>query len=154
MTLTTSKEARETASATEESGSVPLPIAQDSRGKKGQRSFLATAARDLSEDEVDTPAGRRFLIADIDRLQEECDQLKTVERKYHDLRVANAHLDAQVKSNDRLDWLTLIATSAGAAGLSTAPSYMADAELSNFGYALLAISIVLVAAGILVRRSK
>jgi len=79
--------------ATEEAGSTPLPVQEEAaREKREVRSFLGAAKRDLTDEELASPAVRRFLIAEIDRLEVDCAQLREVQLTYNDLRVSNATL--------------------------------------------------------------
>jgi hypothetical protein len=64
----------QSSSATEELGSTPIDAAEMAAGetKEQPRGFLQAARRGLSEEELSTPAARRFLIADLERLDRLC----------------------------------------------------------------------------------
>ncbi len=81
-------------SATDERGSVPIPahVAAETQAKEPARAFLQSARRDLSDDELATPAARRFLIVDLERLDDRCAQLQSYEQRFHDQRVTIATL--------------------------------------------------------------
>lgn len=68
-----------TNSETEEGGSTPIELSQaPPETKESMRSFLAQARRSLSEEELATPAARRFLIPEIERLDERCLSLDAI----------------------------------------------------------------------------
>jgi len=77
--------ARNPASATDESGSIPIAAEEvaATAAKEPARAFLQSARRNLSDDELSTPAARRFLIAELERLDQLCIELKEFERQYN-----------------------------------------------------------------------
>jgi len=81
-------------SATEETGSTPLSptIAADGETKETPRGFLSVARRNLTDEELSAPAARRFLIAEIERLDQLCTTHDGIITEYHDQRVIIARL--------------------------------------------------------------
>lgn len=137
--------------ATDEAGSTPTSNAQDKPTKDVRRGFLSSAMRDLSEEELDSPAARRFLIAEIQRLDTECDEGKSLSLSYNDLRVENAQLRERSKKSRAIEILSFVSTSAGAAGLGAAPSYISVAEVAGVGWVFAVVAAILVLTGIICR---
>lgn len=141
--------------ATDESGSTPIPAAeQDKRGEVRRRAFLSSARRDLREDELDSPAARRFLIEEIERLDRECDDYKDLNRDYNDLRVKYARLDERASKQKWLEVLSFVASAVGAAGLGAAPSYIGATGLAPVGWVFAIGSSILVLSGVIFRVMK
>ena len=111
-------------SATDESGSIPVPadVAAATRAKEPARAFLQSARRDLSDNELATPAARRFLIADLERLDQQCAELQSYADKYHDQRVTIATLTADAQKSKWNEILSFVCLSVGSAGLGASPS--------------------------------
>lgn len=137
-------------SATDERGSVPVSaeVAAATQAKEPARAFLQSARRHLSDDELATPAARRFLIADLERLDERCTELQSYEQKYHDQRVTIATLTSQAETSKWNEILSFVCSSVGSAGLGAAPSYFALRDGTTLGYIMLGFSVVLLAAGV------
>jgi hypothetical protein len=142
--------APKTASATDESGSVPIAAeeVEATAAKEPARAFLQSARRNLSDDELATPAARRFLIADIERLDELCTELKEFERQYNDQRVVIATLTEASKSSRWNELLSFVCLSIGSGGLGAAPSYLALKDGTAIGLMVVIFSLVLVITGI------
>lgn len=143
-------------SATDESGSIPVPadVAAATQAKEPARAFLQSARRNLSDEELATAAARRFLIADLERLDQECAELQSYAEKYHDQRVTIAILTADAKKSKWNEILSFVCLSVGSAGLGAAPSYLTLKDGAALGYMLLAFSIILIAGGIASRVYK
>ena len=143
-------------SATDEVGSIPVPadIAAGNMAKEPARAFLQSARRNLSDEELATPAARRFLIADLERLDQTCIELRSYEEKYHDQRVTIATLNSDVKKSRWFEILSSICLSVGSAGLGAAPSYLTLKDGTVLGFMLLAFSLVLISGGIASRLYK
>ena len=141
-------------SPTDEAGSVPLAVDANSGIPKAARGFLKTATRDLSEEELASPAARRFLIAEIERLDKDCDDLRQLRIDHGALREKYARLDEKAK---RVRWVEILSTaalSAGSVGIGAAPSFVIVNEVATVGWIILACSLLLAIAGIASRFSK
>jgi hypothetical protein len=140
----------QTVTATEESGAIPVAPAQvaASETKEPARGFLQAARRGLSEEELSTPAARRFLIAELERMDQICIQNEGLIEKYHDQRVVVATMTVEVKSSGWNELLSFVCLSVGSAGLGAAPSYLTVPGAERFGLVFLGLSAVLVLAGI------
>jgi hypothetical protein len=142
--------ARGTASATDESGSVPIAAEEvaATAAKEPARAFLQSARRNLSDNELATPAARRFLIADIERLDQLCLELKEFERQYHDQRVTIATLEEASKASRWNEILSFVCLSVGSAGIGAAPSYLVLKDGTTIGVMIMVLSLILVLTGV------
>lgn len=143
-------------SVTDERGSVPIPSALviATQAKESARAFLLKARRELSEDELASPAARRFLIEEMERLDQICAELKAYEGKYHDQRVEIATLTVEQRKSRWIEILAAVCLSLGSAGIGAAPSYLGLAGGTTLGLVLAAASAVLIVVGIAPRMSK
>ena len=103
-----------------------------------------TDEKELSK-ELSTMA-ERFLIAEINRLVEENQQLKQFKEKYHDVDKRLAVLKETLKPFRANEFLSSVCLAAGSAGLGAAPSFL---SFNSYGwYVFVVVSAVLVLAGI------
>jgi hypothetical protein len=137
-------------SSTEEAGSTPTPTGEGKppEAKEPARGFLQLRRRALSEDELSTPAARRFLIFEIERLDQQCQEIQEFVQKYHDQRVIIASLEVSVKASRWNEILSSTCLAVGSAGLGAAPSYVALPTMAFFGWIIFGLSAVLVAGGV------
>jgi hypothetical protein len=137
-------------SVTEEAGATPLAPAEIAAGetKEPTRSFLQAARRGLSEEELSTPAARRFLIAELERMDELCTTNQSYIDKYHDQRVIIAGLTESAKTSKWNEILSFLCLSIGSAGLGASPSYLSIPGAEKFGIVFLALSALLLIGGI------
>jgi hypothetical protein len=130
--------------------------------KESPREFLRAARRNLTEVEAASPAGIRWLTHDVERLDQECGALRgelSELRTRHEV-LQNEHMDKRVeieslkaKSRDSLktEILSIICMSAGSVGLGAAPKYLDIPEAAQFAVIVLAVSVVLIIGGIVLR---
>jgi hypothetical protein len=105
---------------------------------------------DLDEKELFTVA-KSFLIAEINRLVEENQQLKQFKDKYHDVDKRLAVLKETIKPFRKNDFLSSVCLIAGSAGVGAQPSFL---SLNSYGsYIFAGISAFLVVAGIIAVRA-
>lgn len=138
-------------SATEESGSTPVSpaTALAENSKETPRGFLQAARRNLTEEDLDTPAARRFLLAEIERLDTICTDHDGLITRYHDQRVTIAELTLGSAASRKSDLLSFVCLSIGSAGIGAAPSYFGLTGGTYYGIVILIGSVVLFGAGIL-----
>lgn len=141
-------------SATEESGSIALPPGTIVESKEPTRAFLQSGRRNLKEEELDSPAVRRFLIAEIERLDQACSDSKEFEQKYHEQRVEIASLTEGSKRSVSREVLSTICISVGFAGLGAAPNYLWVAGVERFVWIVIGLAVVLIAGGIVTKAWK
>lgn len=94
------------------------------------------------------------MIAEIERLDSECEVYRSLSTRYYDLRVEHAKLEESAKRSKWLEVLSFVASSVGAAGIGAAPSYLADKNLHATGIFVLSCSIVLVLTGVVSKVMK
>ena len=137
-------------SATEEQGSIPSldGDADSAPPKESPRGFLQISRRQLTEEELSTPAARRFLIFEIERLDQECADHRPYIEQYHEQRVTIATLQEKIYKSRWSEILSTLCLTIGSIGLGAAPSYLSVTSLQADGYALLGLSVVLVLGGI------
>ncbi|WP_171614355.1 hypothetical protein [Roseicella sp. DB1501] len=142
-----------TTSATEESGSTPISpdIAAATEKKEPARGFLQSARRDLNDEEVAVPAVARFLIADIERLEQDNAEQKKIASLYHDQRVEIARLSEQNKKSKWIDILSYVCLAVGSAGLGASPSYLSIVNAWSLGVVFCVLSAILVITGVLAK---
>jgi hypothetical protein len=100
------------------------------------------------EKELSTVA-KRFLIAEINRLVDENQQLKQFKEKYHDLDKKLAVLKETTKPFRRNVFLSSACLIAGSAGVAAAPGFL---SINQYGwYVFVSISAMLLIAGIAAR---
>jgi hypothetical protein len=137
-------------SATDEEGATPLSSSAITvvETKEATRGFLQVGRRNLSEEELSTPAARRFLIFEIERLDQSCSENVGFIEKYHDQRVTIASLTEAGKKSRWNEILSFICLSVGSAGLGAAPSYFAIPGAIIAGTVVFGLSVILVGTGI------
>ena len=114
-----------------------------------ERSFRTEEIRSVVEEELSMPIAN-FLIAEIERLAEENQQLKQFQNKFHDIDKRLAILKETLKQVRRNELLASTCLAAGAAGLGAAPNFV---SLNSYGwYVFVIVCILLVLVGIGVRR--
>jgi hypothetical protein len=145
-----------TSAATEEAGAQPIGAATGiaATETKGPREFLAIGRRNLDEQELANPVAIRFLIAELERLDEYCVETKSIVTEYHTQRVVIATLQEAAKPNKRLEILSAICLSVGSVGIGAASKYITVQGAESTGYVLLVVSVLLVVAAILSKVRK
>src|SRR6266481_2396193 len=105
-------------SATEETGALPTTTEGSGRTPKAPaREFLYVARRNLTEAELASPGVQRFMIAEIERLDQLCAEHEGIITQYHDQRVTIATLTEQTKSVRWNQILFVMCLSVGSAGI-------------------------------------
>ena len=111
---------------------------------KGRRAF-SNVRRELSDEEVTSPAVQRMLIDDLERLEIEKFELKEYQDKYYEADKKSAILEEKVKSSVAQDVIFSVCLSVGAAALGYAPS-MWKAQPS--GWISIVFGLILICGGI------
>lgn len=148
-------------SATEEAGSVAVSV-EVVQVKESPREFLRAARRNLTEDEAASPAGIRWLTHDVERLDQECAALRmelsqlrerhdVLQRDHTDKRVEVESLKAKSRVSVKTEILSYLCMSAGSVGLGASPKYLAIPEAAQLAEIVLAVSVVLIVGGIVLR---
>lgn len=99
-----------------------------------------------ADDKELSTVAKRFLVAEINRLVDENQQLKQFKDKYHDVDKKLAVLKETLRPFRINELLSSVCLIAGAAGLGAAPSFL---SLNSYGwYVFVTISALLVIAAI------
>lgn len=94
---------------------------------------------------------KRFLVAEINRLVEENQQLKQFKDRYHDVDKKLAVLKESLRPFRANELLSSVCLVAGSAGLGAAPSFL---SLNSYGwYIYVSVSALLVLAAVAARLS-
>lgn len=130
----------------EDSQSIGKSTAELSGSVKTPRlGHLQRARRDLSEDEISSPATLRFLIDEIERLDKENSLLESFRSQFHQKDKETSILSERMMKDDTVKSLSSVCLAVGSAGLGAAPSYI---PLTSAGYVFLGLSAVLIVAGL------
>ncbi|MCP5235611.1 MAG: hypothetical protein H6945_07720 [Zoogloeaceae bacterium] len=111
---------------------------------KGRRAF-SNIRRELSDEELSSPAVQRMLIDDNERLEKEKFDLSEYQRKFHDVDKKSAILEEKLKSSVSQEVIFSVCLTVGAAALGYAPSVWAS---QPSGYISIAFGVVLIIGGI------
>lgn len=112
---------------------------------KGRQSFRQVR-RELTEEELSSPAAQRLILDELDRLEEENSELKGISRKFHEVDKRASVLDEKLKRHTALDILSSAALAAGALALGYAPKVWAVDNAT--GPIFLVIGVLLITGGI------
>ena len=112
---------------------------------KGRQSFRQVR-RELTEEELISPAAQRLILDELDRLEEENTELKGISKKFHEVDKRASVLDEKFKRHTALDILSSAALAAGSLALGYAPKVWAAENAT--GPIFLVIGIVMIAGGI------
>ncbi|WP_157633639.1 hypothetical protein [Thioflavicoccus mobilis] len=113
--------------------------------KKGRQSFRQVR-RELTEDELSSPAAQRLILDELDRLEEENLELKKTRNKFHEVDKRASVLDEKLKKHTALDILSSASLASGSLALGYAPKVWVTGTAT--GPIFLVIGIVMIAAGI------
>ena len=134
-----------------EENTVPSISRESAEGQIGNRSQeesipidpYANVRRELSEDELTSPAVQRLLLSDHDRVERECERLKSFEEKYHECDKKVAILNEKLKNSTASDILYTCCVSFGSVLTGVSRIYW-----DNNGWILLFIGIALIIGGV------
>lgn len=109
----------------------------------------ANVRRELSEDELMSPAVQRLLLNDHDRMERECERLKSYEEEFHKCDKKVAVLEEKLKKSAASEILYTCCVSIGSilAGIS-------GIYWSNKGWILLCIGVALVIGSVIYKIVK
>jgi len=88
---------------------------------KGRQSF-SKLRRELSDDELTSPAVQRMLLDDVDRLEREASELRAMRDKYHDADKRCAVLDEQRRGANSAEIQYGMCLTLGSVALGFAPT--------------------------------
>ncbi len=102
--------------------------------------------RDLSEEELKSPGTQKLLLSDLDRLEDEVNNLKSFQDKYHAKDKEKAVLEEKLIISLSKEILYSVAISLGATLIGLSNSIWSSAN--NNGQIILACGIVLIIGGL------
>lgn len=102
--------------------------------------------RDLSEEELKSPGTQKMLLSDLDRLEEEVNDLKKFQENFHIRDKEKAILEEKLNSSLSKEILYSVAISLGATLIGLSASIWSTTN--NYGEIILACGIVLVIGGL------
>lgn len=91
------------------------------KGTSGRKSF-AKLRRELSDEELSSPAVQRMLLDEIERLDAEREELVSFRKKFHDSDKRAAILEEKFKTKISIEIIHLACMTVGAAAIGYAPS--------------------------------
>lgn len=112
---------------------------------KGRQSFRQVR-RELTEEELSSPAAQRLILDELDRLEDENTELQKIRNKFHEIDKRASVLDEKLKRHTALDIFSSAALAAGSLALGYAPKVW-DADNAT-GPIFLVIGIVMIVSGI------
>jgi hypothetical protein len=118
-----------------------LPVAVGGEVKEANSSFLEIARRNLTEEELSGPAARRFLLYEVERLDQLCAKYEPFIEKYHDQRVMIASLTEGAKTSQWIEILSSMCLAIGSAGLGAAISFLTTPGTANISWGWIAFGL-------------
>jgi hypothetical protein len=133
-----------------------LPVVTGGEAKEAGRSFLEVARRGLTEEELSGPAARRFLLYEVERLDQLCAKNESFVQKYHDQRVTIASLTEGARTSRWIEILSSICLAIGSAGLGATVSFLTAPGAANlsWGWIAFGLCLILTVAGVAPRVFK
>ena len=123
-----------------------VPVVQN----KGRRAFT-NVRRELSDEELSSPATQRMLIDDIERLEKEKFELIEYQEKYHEADKRAAILQEKVNRSVTQEIIFTVCLAVGAASLGYAPAVW---SAQPTGWIAIAFGLILIGGGIASRVVK
>lgn len=105
--------------------------------------------RELSEEELTSPAVQRLLLSEYDRVERECERLKSFEEDYHKFDKRVAVLEEKLKTSTASEILYTCCVSIGSVLAGVSGIYW-----NNRGWLLLCIGIALVIGSVIYKLVK
>lgn len=112
---------------------------------KGRKAF-GKLRRELSDEELSSPAVQRLLLDEIERLEKDNGKLVEYQDLYHEADKKGAVLSEKLKSNIAQDVIFGVCLTIGAALLGLAPSIWSPDK--PHGWISIALGVVLIVGGI------
>ncbi|QFY43628.1 hypothetical protein F6R98_14180 [Candidatus Methylospira mobilis] len=126
---------------------VPQPVV---KGSSSRKSF-AKLRRELSDEELSSPAVQRMLIDEIERLDSERIELASFRTKFHDSDKRAAILEERFKSKVSIEIIHVACITVGAGALGYAPSIW---QTQPTAWMATIFGVVLIVAGLAAKAVK
>lgn len=131
-------------------GLSPKPGSEPTKSKVGRKA-LASIGRELSDKELLSPAVQKFLLDEVDRLEEDNTELAGYRSRFHDADKKVAVLQQKQTTSIAHEIISLSCITVGGAALGYAPSIWSSQPT---GFIALAFGVVLVFGGIVAKAVK
>lgn len=132
--------------ATDETGSTPVESSEAQNEKPAERrSFLRGAKRDLTNEELSSPVVIRFLLDEADKLERECESLRSTTRDYYAIRESLAVLKEKEKKSTTIEVLTTACLTVGSAGVGASKILI---DVSIYGWVVGGLFLVFLLTGV------
>ncbi|MBZ9870499.1 hypothetical protein LB542_06470 [Mesorhizobium sp. BR1-1-9] len=119
-----------------------LPVAL----AKGSRRSFTAIRRELSEDDLKSPAVQKMLLDDTDRLDEELKEAKGFRERFHDADKQRAILQEKLKTHTGFEVMSSGCLAVGGAAFGYAPNIWAAQQTTSI--ILLLIAAIVTLAGL------
>ncbi|WP_157739317.1 hypothetical protein [Herbaspirillum sp. meg3] len=120
------------------------------KGTSGRKSF-AKLRRELSDEELSSPAVQRMLIDEIERLDAERSDLASFRGKFHEADKSAAILEEKFKGKISIEIIHIACITVGAAALGYAPSIW---QMQPTAWMTGIFGVVLIVAGLAAKAVK
>jgi hypothetical protein len=108
------------------------------------RQSFSKLRRELSEDELRSPAVQRLLLEEVERLERQVSELTTYKEKYYVMDKRTAILEQKVKKSIASEVIFGVCLCVGAAALGFAPAVWNNQPI---GYIAIVFGLILIAGG-------
>jgi hypothetical protein len=137
----------------DEAASTPLP---ESAGAKRSRAFMKAARKDLSEEDLSTPAARRFLLDELERLDIEVSELQEFRSRYYEASTKISVLEERQIRSSATEIMSNLCLTVGSAMLGASPSLITatgnnDGILRHYGWVFFTFAALLVGVSVFVK---
>lgn len=115
------------------------------KGTSGRKSF-SKARREMTEEELSSPAAQKLLLDEVERLEADCIEYSGFRTKFHEIDKRAAILDERFKTKVSIEIIHVACITVGAAALGYAPSIWSNQPtawlVAIFGTVLVIAAIV------------
>ena len=108
-------------------------------------------SREITDDELSSPAARKFLLAEVDRLDEENRLLRSYQERFHEVDKRAALLENKIKKSVFGEFVSASGLAVGAAALGYAPAVWSSPPS---GWVALAFGSILVVLGVVAKVAR
>lgn len=117
----------------------------------GKRQSFRDIARQLKPEELNHPGVVKLIIENLDRAEDECEDLKSYMEKFHQADVDRAVLREKLKTNKAIEVAFAVGVGLGCMIIGLAPTFWDD---TSRGPIALGVGILFVVGGVAVRVIK
>lgn len=114
-------------------------------------SAFRRITREITDDELSSPAARKFLLAEVDRLDEENRLLRGYQERFHEIDKRAALLENKIKRSVSGEFVSASGLAVGAAALGYAPAVWSSPPS---GWIALAFGSILIVFGIVAKVAR